>query len=84
MGGRVRTTIRFAALAGFVGYFSLVPEMTYSLPRDPLTYLSNWHPSDEVPCFMWLYTKDLATGIEGCECITVLERPEIIGPLITL
>ena len=77
MGGRMRAAIRFAALTGFVGYFGLTPEITYSLTQDPSTQLSNWHPSDEVPCFMWLYTKDLVTGIEGCECITVLERPDI-------
>ena len=69
--------IRVTALAGFVGYFSLTPDITYSLTQNPSTQLSNWHPSDEVPCFMWLYTKDLATGIEGCECVTVLERPNI-------
>jgi len=73
----MRTAIRVTALAGLIGHFSLVPEVTYSLTRDPSTQLSNWHPSDEVPCFMWLYTKDLDTGVEGCECVTVLERPNI-------
>ena len=73
----MRPAIRVTALAGFVGYFSLTPDITYSLTQNPSTQLSNWHPSDEVPCFMWLYTKDLATGIEGCECVTVLERPNI-------
>jgi len=74
----MRSTIRFAALTCFVGYFTLMPEITYSLTKDPNTQLSNWHPSDEVPCLMWLYTKDLVTGVEGCECVTVLERPNII------
>ena len=73
----MRPAIRVTALAGFVGYFSMTPDITYSLTQNPSTQLSNWHPSDEVPCFMWLYTKDLATGIEGCECVTVLERPNI-------
>lgn len=73
----MRATVRFAALTCFVGYFSLVPEVTYSLTPDPSTQLSNWHPSDEVPCFMWLYTKDLVTGVEGCVCMTVLEMVEI-------
>ena len=73
----MRPAIRVTALAGFVGYFSLTPDITYSLTQNPSTQLSNWHPSDELPCFMWLYTKDLATGIEGCECVTVLERPNI-------
>jgi hypothetical protein len=72
----MRAAIRLTALAGFVGYFGLTPEITYSLSKDPSTQLSNWHPSDEVPCLMWLSTKDLVTGIEGCECITVLERPK--------
>ena len=73
----MRTAIRVTALAGLVGYFGLTPEITYSLTQDPSTQLSNWHPSDEVPCFMWLSTKDLVTGVEGCECVTVLERPHI-------
>ena len=73
----MRPAIRVTALAGFVGYFSLTPDITYSLTQNPSTQLSNWHPSDELPCFMWLYTKELATGIEGCECVTVLERPNI-------
>ena len=73
----MRTAIRVTALAGLVGYFSFTPEITYFLTHDPSTQLSNWHPSDDVPCFMWLSTKDLVTGIEGCECITVLERPDI-------
>jgi hypothetical protein len=71
------SAIRVTTLAGLVGYFGLTPEITYSLNQNPSTQLSNWHPSDEVPCFMWLSTKDLVTGIEGCECITVLERPDI-------
>ncbi len=62
--------IRVTALAGLVGYFGLTPEITYPLTQDPSTQLSNWHSSDEVPCFMWLYTKDLVTGIEGCMCMT--------------
>ena len=70
----MRTAIRVTALAGLVGYFGLTPEITYSLTQDPSTQLSNWHPSDEVPCFMWLSTKDLVTGIEICECVSVLER----------
>ena len=73
----MHAAIRFAALAGFVGYLSLVPEITYSLTQDPSTQLSNWHPSDEVPCFMWLYSKDLVTGLMSCKCVTVLERPNI-------
>jgi len=73
----MRSAIRVTSLDGLVSYFSLMPEITYSLNQNPSTQLSNWHPSDEVPCFMWLYTKDLVTGIEGCECITVLERPDI-------
>ena len=71
----MRAAIRVAALAGLVGYFGLTPEITYSLAQDPSTQLSNWHPSDEVPCFMWLYTKDLVTGAEDCECVSVLETP---------
>ena len=77
MGGRMRAPIRSTALACFVGYFSLMPEVTYSLAKDLSTQLSNWHPSDEVPCLMWLYTKDLVTGVEGCECVSVLDRPNI-------
>ena len=73
----MRAAIRVTALAGLVGYFGLTPEITYSLTQDPSTQLSNWHPSDEVPCFMWLYAKDLVTGIEGCVCMTVLEMAEI-------
>ena len=73
----MRAAIRVTALAVLVGYFGLTPEITYSLTQDPSTQLSNWHPSDEVPCFMWLYTKDLVTGIEGCVCMTVLEMAEI-------
>ena len=73
----MRPAIRVTALAGLVGYFSLTPEITYSLTQNPSTQLSNWHPSDEVPCFMWLYTKDIVTGIEGCECVPILERPNI-------
>ena len=73
----MRAAICVTALAVLVGYFGLTPEITYSLTQDPSTQLSNWHPSDEVPCFMWLYTKDLVTGIEGCVCMTVLEMAEI-------
>ena len=73
----MRPAIRVTALAGLVGYFSLTPEITYSLTQNPSTQLSNWHPSDEVPCFMWLYTKDIVTGIEGCECLTVLEQLDV-------
>ena len=71
----MRTAIRITALVGLVGCFSLMPEITYSLTQDPHTYLSNWHPSDEVPCLMWSYTKDLTTGMQGCECISILEAP---------
>ncbi len=74
----MRSTIRIAAVVGFVGYFGLAPEMTYSFHQDSRSQLSNWHPSDEVPCLMWLYTKHLVTGVEGCECVTVLERPNVI------
>ena len=77
MGGRMRAAIRIAFVVGLIGYFGFVPDVTYSRYDDPQTQLSNWHPSDEVPCLMWLYTKDLDTGVEVCECITVLERPEI-------
>ena len=73
----MRTAIRVTALAGLASYFSLMPEITYSLSQDPSTQLSNWHPSDELPCFIWLYTEDLVTGMVGCECVTVLERPNI-------
>ena len=77
MGGRMRTAIRVTALAGLAGYFSLMSEITYSLSQDPSTQLSNWHPSDEVPCFIQLYTEYLVTGMVGCECVTILERPDI-------
>lgn len=73
----MRSAIRIALIVGLVGYFGLVPEMTYSFSQDPRSQLSNRHPSDEVPCLMWLYTKDLATGVEGCQCVTVLDRPNI-------
>ena len=73
----MRSTIRIAVVVGLVGYFGLVPEMRYSFYADSRSKLSNWHQSDEVPCLMWLYTKDLVTGIEGCECVTILERPDI-------
>ena len=73
----MRSAIRIALIVGLVGYFGLVPEMTYSFSQDSRSQLSNWHPSDEVPCLMWLYTKDLATGVEGCQCVTVLDRPNI-------
>ena len=74
----MRAPIRFALVISLVAYFGLIPETTYSLYQDSRSQLSNWHPSDEVPCLMWLYTKDLATGVEGCECVTALERPNII------
>ena len=73
----MRATIRIVFVVGLVAYFGLVPEVTYSRYHDPQTQLSNWHPSDDVPCLMWLYTKDLATGVEGCECVTVLAQPNI-------
>jgi len=73
----MRAAIRVTALVGFIGYFGLTPEIIYSLSQDPSTQLSNWHPSDEVPCFMWLYTKDMVTGLESCKCLTVLESPNI-------
>ena len=73
----MRSAIRIAVIVGLVGYFGLVPELTYSFYEDSRSQLSNWHPSDEVPCLMWLYTKDLATGVEGCQCVTVLDRPNI-------
>jgi hypothetical protein len=73
----MRSTIRFAIVVGMAGHFGLVPDMTYSFHQDSRSQLSNWHPSDEVPCLMWLYTKDLVTGVEGCECVTVLDRPNI-------
>ncbi len=69
----MHSAIRITALVTLVVYFSLAPEITHSLTQDPLTHLSNWHPSDEVPCWMWLYTEDLETGVEGCWCITVLD-----------
>jgi hypothetical protein len=71
------SAIRVTFVVGLIGYFGLVLEMIYSFDQDPRTRLSNWHPSDNVPCLMWLNTVDLNTGIEGCECITVLERPNI-------
>jgi hypothetical protein len=73
----MRSAIRIAFIVGLVGYFGLVPETTYSFYQDSRSQLSNWHPSDELACLMWLYTKDLATGVEGCECVTVLDRPNI-------
>ena len=57
----MRSTIRVTLVVGLVGYFGLVPEVTYSFYKDSRSQLSNWHPSDEVPCLMWLYTEDLAT-----------------------
>ena len=74
----MRSIIRFATVVGLVGYFGLVPKMTYSFYQDSQSQLSNWHPSDEVPCLMWLYTKDLITGVEVCECATVLDRPNLV------
>lgn len=74
----MRPTIRIALVVGLVGYFGLVPEMTYSVYQDSRSQLSNWHPSDEVPCSMWAYTEDLVTGVEGCECVTALARPKLI------
>lgn len=73
----MRSAIRIAIIVGMAGHFGLVPETTYSLYQDSRSLLSNWHPSDEVPCLMWLYKKDLATGVEGCECVTVLDRLNI-------
>lgn len=73
----MRPTIRIALVVGLVGYFGLVPEMTYSFQQDSRSLLSNWHASDEVPCLIWVYTEDLITGVEWCECVTVLERPNI-------
>ena len=74
----MRSAIRTTLVVGLVGYFGLVPEMTYSFNQDSRSQLSNWHPSDELPCLIWLYTRDLSTGVEGCECVTVLERPNLI------
>ena len=73
----MRATIRIALVVGLVGYFGLVPEIIYSHYQDPRTQLSNWHPSDEVPCLTWVYMENLVTGVEWCECVTVLDRPEI-------
>ena len=78
MGGVMHSAIRITFVVSLIGYFGLVPELTYSFDQNPRTRLSNWHPSDEVPCLMWLYTKDLITGVEVCECATVLDRPNIV------
>ena len=73
----MRSTIRVALVVGLIGYFGLMPEMTYSLYQDPRTQLSNWHLSDEVPCMWHLWGADLFTGMPVHECVTVLERPNI-------
>jgi len=82
MGGRMCTAIRVTALIAVAGYFGLMPAVTDSFVVDPKTHLSNWHPSDEVPCLIWLYTKDLATGVEGCQCVDMLEAPDLFDELI--
>jgi len=61
-----------------------MPAVTYSSVADPETHLSNWHPSDEVPCLIWLYVKDLATGVDGCECVNMLEAPDLFDELIAI
>ena len=71
----MRAAIRVTALVALAGYFGLMPAVTFSFVADPKTHLSNWHPSDEVPCSMYLSTKDLVTGAEDCECVSVLETP---------
>ena len=73
----MRAAIRVTALVVLAGYFGLMPAVTYSFVADPETHLSNWHPSDEVPCLIWLYAKDLATGVDGCECVSMFEFVKI-------
>ena len=74
----MRPTIRIALIVGLVGYFGLVPEITYSFYQDSWSQLSNWHPSDEVPCMWHYWGIDLVTVMPVHECVTVLERPNII------
>ena len=74
----MRTPIRIALVVSLVAYFGLMPKTTYSLYQDPRTQLSNWHLSDEVPCMWHFWGIDLVTGIQVHECVTVLERPNII------
>ena len=50
----MRSTIRVALVVGLIGHFGLMPEMTYSFYQDSRSQLSNWHPSDEVPCICHL------------------------------
>ena len=70
----MRAPIRFALVISLVAYFGVVPEITHSFYQDPRTQLSNWHPSDEVPCIWHLWGVDLVTGTPFHECVTVLER----------
>ena len=68
--------VRTTALTCFVGCFSLVPTLTYSVTKERLTLLSSWHPSDQVPILMCISYQNLTTGDDGGRCITVLERIE--------
>ncbi|MDA8705654.1 hypothetical protein N9M22_06325 [Litoricolaceae bacterium] len=69
------TTIRLTSLVLTVAVFGLKPTEVRSLDTDPINQLSFWHPADQVPCRMYLFTT------EGCECVTVFEEIHISGTL---
>ena len=62
------TTIRLVSLVLLVIVFGLKPKVVQSLGVSPTDQISMWHPADQVPCHMYLYTTN------GCECITILEE----------
>ncbi len=62
------TSIRLITLATAIVFFGLKPVEVHSLFMTP-DQLSMWHPSDQVPCRMYLFTDN-----GGCICVTVLEH----------
>ena len=68
------TTLRLTNLVLTVLVFGLKPTVVQSLSVSPTDQISMWHPADQVPCRMYLYTTN------GCECITILEEICISDP----
>ena len=71
------TTLRLASLVVVALIFGFKPTEVRSLYVDPKHQLSNWHPADQVPCFMYVFTSS-----DGCQCVTLLERPLITAYVI--
>ena len=68
------TTLRLTSLVLTVLVFGLKPTVVQSLAVSPIDQISMWHPADQVPCHMYLYTTN------GCECLTILEEICISDP----